>query len=1619
MSVHIAEAPAIIHAVPGRVRIHLPEWSGKGQRDLERRIEQFPGIQNVQANSFTHNILIRFDPYLTDGQSILTEVRHLDLTTLDEQEKPVSTPTAIRTQHGDCVRARITVHGMDRDPHLAHRVVNYLQRRPGVKAIANPLTSRVLVEFIQHEVNLEDLISDVANVELPDLPGDDDPAHPLDPGPIIQSATRIIGAGLGLGLLATRQLLSFTEPLPGAGLATQTATVIGILQGIPPFRYGLRRLLGRTGADLLVNIPSIITLTLSGSPLGLVITASESLRLFTEVRARQTLWKRHEEIVAHVPSAQPGDEIHLESGERTPLAANVLEGTGTAIGRDGMPIPVMKGTNLPPGARLFGGPFVLKLEDKVSFQSFTPEPRPAPVAPTVFDRYLRYVGPLSLLYAGLTAVVTRSFNSTLTSLLLVSPRTAAIGVDSADLGASARVIRAGVIVVGTRTNRSIRKPDCLYLDGARLLSDKLELVTVLPANKEGDSSEILAQAAGIAAAAGSPWGGVFRATGNIPATNGSFDGKTATACIEGTRYTLGAVQDWSEVPDATRLRQRGNAVLELRRDGATEPLGLFALRPQLAQGINELVEMCRRYNVDIGVLNYGDQIAVRALAHRADVSLLDYDNAVHAIRSKQAKGKFVAFVSDNAGAAAAFDACDLAIGLNDERSRFPARADLLAPDLTAIAAIVDAGARRNAVVRDSVWLSVASNVIGGIWGLQGVVGLQRALQTVYVTALTTLADGWLRLRGGKRPASVLSHMVDPRPERWGQRSVEQTLHVMHTSEKGLTSTEAEQRQQHIPSPKRSSKLLSALLGEIRSPLIGILAAAAGLSLFLGAIGDVALISFTIVANVAVSVWQEYQANEVTETLKQMGTSNARVLRDGQIVTVPAHQIVTGDILLLASGDRVAADARIIHVEGLEVDEAALTGESLPVGKTVEGGSDISHIVLEGSDITSGSGRAVVVAVGKQTRMGATSAALNSDEIEHSPLSVRLSSLLRLVLPLSLAGGATVIASGLLWGRSLATQISSGATIALAGIPEGLPLLARVGEAGVARRLASRNALVRRLSSVEALGRVDIACTDKTGTLTEGHLALSVVASFDQEANVPGKLPPELRRVLLTAALASPYPDSPDAKAHPTDIAVIQGAERAGLTGEIRSPHVRELSFDPVRSFHATVADNRLCVKGAPEALLPRCTFLSRKGGRQPLDEANHRAIQAYAQSLAGRGLRVLMVAEGSSDNSLQHPQDLTALGFICISDPLRPSVQAAVQRCRAAGVKIIMITGDHPSTARAIAKSAGLLDGHGKILTGAEIAELHNGELDERLEQAVVIARATPLDKLRIIESLQRHGHTVAMTGDGVNDAPALRLADVGVAMGQGGTEVARQTADVVLADDDFATLVETFVEGRSFWRNIRRALALLLGGNLGELGLMVGASVLGLSAPLIARQILAMNAITDILPALAVALQKPEHRNLALLKREGSTALDKPLRNDILRRATATALPSLISFLVMLAAGSLPQARSVAYASVVVTQLAQTLDNGRTENGLTRPVLSAVAGSFTILLATLTIPQLRMFLSLVMPSPLGWALIGGGALVAVLLSRFLAYLSEKGATGQATARLLPPQAQTVAVAHA
>lgn len=1495
--------------------MHLPAWSGEQPRALERQLARLSGVTRAHASASTRNVLIHFDARATDERSLLEALGRRPRAHAGGSLQPAPTrqPAQPAPPHAAQLhtvrevgrfgrRVRLPVRGLDRDPRIARRAIARLTRVPGVSRVsASQLTSRVLVEFSEREVAIEDILAQLAGLDLPGLPGEAAPSHPLDPVPLIQSTARVAGSTLGLCLLAARKALGRSGTVAAGQRAAQAAGMVAIIEGLPPISSAIERRLGRDGAQLVLSGLAIVSLTFAGNPLGLLVTGTGALRLMSTLRSARAAWQRYEQRVEGAQAAQPGQRVELHAGERVPLAGTVVEGCGSAIARSGKLLELAPGARVEAGTPVWGGPFCVELNREAPF---TPQPRAAPPSPTAYDRYLALMPSLALGFAGLTAVAGGSLGRALTALLLVNPRVALIGAESADNAAAARVLRGAVTVVGSRAGRPIRRPDALIIESPRALIDGLQIASVTAEDRGADS----------------------------------------------------------------------------------QALGRNELRMRPAADIKRLLGACRTAGVAVEIVGRCSP-SVASLGEQAGIAIRAGD-ALARIRALQADGAIVAVLSDAAHASPEFAECDLAIGLTSGRDgEFAARADLLAPDIGAVATIIEAGARRDAAVRDAVIASGTSNLAGLAWGLRGEPRFERGSQLTYIGVLAAAADAYLRLRGGSRRRALGGQPQAPDPERFARQPLEQLLAALATSERGLRSSQAAARRQREQPPRERHELPGIVLEQLRSPLTAALAAGAGVSLALGALGDMALVASVIAANTAVGAWQQRQAGRAADALARIAPRCATVLRDGRAQTRESSELVPGDVIVLAAGDRVPADARLIEADDLEVDEAALTGESSPVAKAASGTAASERIVLEGSDVLVGSARAVVVAVGANTRIGATAAALALEQTRESPLGARLGRMLREALPIILGGGVIVTGAGLLWGQPLLPQLALGASVALAAIPEGLPLLAGVGQAGVARRLARRRALVRRVAAVEALGRVDVACTDKTGTMTAGRMTLSCVADAEGRSSAPEQLSEPLRHVLEAAVLASPPRDGRPA-AHPTDVAILDAAQQLGLGGLREVARNDEQPFEPSRGFHATATRDGLFVKGATETVLARCERVRRDGTERPLAERDREQLLERAAALSADGLRVLMVARGPAGTAVAEPASLTALGFVGVSDPLRDGVKSAISRCRAAGVRVVMLTGDHPATAAAIARQAGLSQDGEQVLTGSQLRGLRDEELDRRLEHAHVIARIAPLDKLRIIDAYRRQGHVVAMTGDGVNDAPALRLADVGVAMGSRGTDVAREAADLVLADDDFSTLVETLVEGRGFWKNIRRALALLLGGNAGELALMAAASASGLGAALSTRQVLAVNLITDVAPALAVALREPEHHDLSALAREGAASLGAPLRAEILVRGLATGLPSFIAYAAASRARSPERARTVAFTSVISGQLAQTLELVRGNGNGGRNVTGAITGSAAFTLAAFVIPPLRRFLGLTVPNAAELLLCAGASGGSVALSR-------------------------------
>ena len=749
-----------------------------------------------------------------------------------------------------------------------------------------------------------------------------------------------------------------------------------------------------------------------------------------------------------------------------------------------------------------------------------------------------------------------------------------------------------------------------------------------------------------------------------------------------------------------------------------------------------------------------------------------------------------------------------------------------------------------------------------------------------------------------------------------------------------------------------------------------LSAGAGISAAIGSLIDPVLIMGVLAVNALIGGVQRVSAQKSLRALQRSSASRVRVRRDGTDVDLRADQLVEGDVLRLLAGDAVPADCRVLAGRDLEVDESALTGESVPVAKSARATSattlaDRHSMLYEGTVVAAGRGEAVAVATGDRTEAGRTQH-LQAAEAPPTGVEIRLRKLTAQILPISVAAGVALLVVDLLRRRPPGVALTRAVSLAVAAVPEGLPFVATVAELAAAKRLTARGALVRNPSTIEALGRVDMLCFDKTGTLTEGRISLRRVSDGTDTVTVDQPLPRALQDVVAAAVRASPFRADPLHVTHQTDQAVLHGARLLGIAAENGHAFVEqldELPFESLRGFHATLwrgrSGTRISLKGAPEVVLPLCSTWRRDSGTEQLDDPSRAAIDAEVHRLARQGHRVLAVAQRRiPERTRLAEDDITDLefrGLVALVDPVRPTAAQAVATLRAAGVEITMITGDHPSTAESIATELDALDGR-RVLTGADLEQLTDAQLSEALPGVAVFARVTPTQKSRIVRLLQQRGLAVAVTGDGTNDAPAIRLADVGIALGTRATPAAREAADVVITDDRIETIGDAIVEGRGMWVSVRDALSILLGGNLGEIAYTLGTGLIGGGGALNARQLLLINLLTDVLPAMAVAVRPPPGTTADALLAEGpERSLGASLTTDIQVRAAITAIAAAAAWLLARPLATPGQASTTGLVALVGAQLGQTL----AVRGRTPLVAAAVLGSMALLIAAVQVPVL------------------------------------------------------------
>ncbi|APR93763.1 ATPase [Pandoraea thiooxydans] len=678
---------------------------------------------------------------------------------------------------------------------------------------------------------------------------------------------------------------------------------------------------------------------------------------------------------------------------------------------------------------------------------------------------------------------------------------------------------------------------------------------------------------------------------------------------------------------------------------------------------------------------------------------------------------------------------------------------------------------------------------------------------------------------------------------------------------------------------RRRSVAAMIAAQFSDVLILFLFAAAIVSGLIGDIEDAAVILMIVLLNGVIGFFQDFRAERAMAELKQLGAYKATVVRDGQHATVAAAEIVPGDIVLLDAGAVVPADLRLAEAPGLRASEAVLTGEAIPVEKITVALSDAmlpladrANMLFKGTVVTYGRARGVVVSTGMQTEIGKIAALLDAVPTAPTPLQKRLSVFGRQLALGVLVICALIFAVGIVRGEPVLLMTLTALSLAVAAIPEALPAVVTVMLALGARAMARRAALVRRLPAVETLGSVSYICTDKTGTLTQNEMRVVELCAIGERRRQPdqsdGGNP---RAQLLTAAALcnDAGRDASDAPiGDPTEIAMWRVAREAGFDKqalEQQMPRCLELPFDSERKRMTTVhragADFVAYTKGAPEIVMARCVDVAGRKG----EAIDRPALLAAARAMAADGLRVLAVASRhwvtlpDTDESDTIEQGLTLLGFVGMEDPPRPEARAAVATCKAAGITPVMITGDHPVTAQAIARSLGILGDGDRVLTGRELSAASDAQLAAMIDETKVYARVDPTQKIRIVQAIQASGKYVAMTGDGVNDAPALACADIGVAMGKTGTDVAREAASVVLLDDNFASIVAAVEEGRRIFDNIRKFIRYALACNAAEIWVIALAPVMGLPLPLLPIHILWINLVTDGLPGLALAAEPAE----------------------------------------------------------------------------------------------------------------------------------------------------------------
>jgi Ca2+-transporting ATPase len=877
---------------------------------------------------------------------------------------------------------------------------------------------------------------------------------------------------------------------------------------------------------------------------------------------------------------------------------------------------------------------------------------------------------------------------------------------------------------------------------------------------------------------------------------------------------------------------------------------------------------------------------------------------------------------------------------------------------------------------------------------------------------------------------------------------------------GLSDREAKRKlKEHGPNiltEKKKISMLRIFFQQFKDFMVLILIAATLVSAFMGDITEAITIIAIVVLNAVLGFVQEFRTEKTMEALKSLAAPAAKVVRNGKTVCLPAEQIVPGDVVVLEAGDRVPADATLLESNSMQVDESLLTGESVPVEKNPYRRSSKSSFVYMGTIVTGGRAKAQVHATGMNTEMGKIADLIQNIEEDQTPLQKKLAHMGKLIVAGCLTICAIVAVTGILHGEDAFDMLLAGISLAVAAVPEGLPAIVTIALALGVQRMLSRNALIRKLPAVETLGCASVICSDKTGTLTENKMTVRKIYAGESMIEIKGnenkegyfysggrKIDPGkssiLRLALETGALCNNAEivkltaknlnimgkvrsvftgqDNWETFGDPTEGALLVAAAKAGFTQDVlQDKHFRidELPFDSYRKCMSVVCDNHrgeafVFTKGAPDIIIKKCSRIHTSRGVIELNPALRAGIMKVNDSMASEALRVLGVALKRLDSRIYKREglekELIFIGLIGMMDPPRKEALDAVRRCKMAGIKTVMITGDHRITAQAIARELDICGRDGKVLTGAELEEMGEAGLLKVANDVSVYARVSPKHKLMIVRTLKKLGHIVAMTGDGVNDAPAVKEADIGVSMGVTGTDVTREASSMILLDDNFATIVDAIEEGRVIYNNIRKFIRYMLACNIGEVLTMFLGILIGLPIPLLPIQILWVNLVTDGLPAVALGFDPPG-KDIMMQPPRGSkeNIFSQGLSSLILFRGVLIGLTTLAVFISMLVLSrDINQARTGAFMTLVITQLIHVFECKSERKSIfeisvfnNMYLVVAVAISLAMILGVVYIPALQGIFKTVPLDINAWMIIGGLSFLGPVIASFFRFVRRR-----------------------